>query len=116
LGFLGASTGAAAGLVAAARRQDVRAIVSRGGRPDFAGDALEDVTALTLLAVGVHDPEEPARAAYPHLHCERVLELGPAATHLFEEPGTPGAGVALGRAWFLHHLDPSAAEACHAAS
>ena len=118
LGFFGVSTGAAAGLVAAARRQDVLAIVSRGGRPDFAGDALEDVTPPTLLVVGGHDPEVPAlnRAAYRHLHCERVLELGPAATHLFEEPGTPGAGVALGRSWFLQHLDLSAAEACDAAS
>jgi putative phosphoribosyl transferase len=118
LGFFGASTGAAAALVAAAGRQDVRAIVSRGGRPDLAGDALENVTAPTLLIVGGHDPEVLAlnRSAYRHLQCERLLEVVPAATHLFEEPGTLEAVVALARAWFVQHLDPSAAEARHAVS
>ena len=118
LGFFGASTGAAAALVAAAGRHDVRAIVSRGGRPDLAGDALEKVTAPTLLIVGGHDPEVLAlnRAAYRHLHCERRLEVVSGATHLFEEPGTLEAVVALARAWFVQHLDPSAAEARHAVS
>ena len=116
LGFFGASTGAAAALVAAAGRQDVRAIVSRGGRPDLAEDALENVTAATLLIVGGHDPEVLAlnRAAYRRLHCERRLEVVPGATHLFEEPGTLEAVVALARAWFLQHLarNASGGEAC----
>ena len=106
LGFFGASTGAAAALVAAAGRKDVRAIVSRGGRPDLAGDALETVTAPTLLIVGGLDPEVLAlnRAACRRLRCERKLEMVPGATHLFEEPGTLESVVALARAWFLRHL------------
>ena len=115
LGFFGASTGAAAALVAAAGRRDVRAIVSRGGRPDLAGDALENVIAPTLLIVGGHDPEVLAlnRSAYRRLRCERRLEVVPGATHLFEEPGTLESVVALARAWFLHHLDRRAEEAGH---
>lgn len=115
LGFFGASTGAAAALVAAARRQDVRAIVSRGGRPDLAGDALENVTAPTLLIVGGHDPEVLTlnRSAYRRLRCERRLEVVPGATHLFEEPGTLESVVALARAWFLQRLAPSSTEARH---
>ncbi len=107
LGFFGASTGAAAALVAAAARDDVRAIVSRGGRPDMANYALEKVTAPTLLIVGGHDPEVLAlnRSAYARLKCERRLEVVPGATHLFEEPGTLEAVVALARDWFLHHLE-----------
>jgi putative phosphoribosyl transferase len=106
LGFFGASTGAAAALVAAAARTDVRAIVSRGGRPDLAGDALPQVTAATLLIVGGNDPEVLAlnRAAYRQLQCERWLEVVPGATHLFEEPGTLEAVVTLARTWFLRHL------------
>ena len=113
LGFFGASTGAAAALVAAAGRQDVRAIVSRGGRPDLAGDVLETVTAPTLLIVGGHDPEVFAlnRSAYRHLRCECRLEVVPGATHLFEESGTLESVVALARAWFLQHLDREAEEA-----
>ncbi|HSJ39652.1 MAG TPA: alpha/beta hydrolase, partial [Xanthobacteraceae bacterium] len=116
LGLFGASTGAAAALVAAAERQDVRTIVSRGGRPDLAGDALEKVTTPTLLIVGGHDPEVLAlnRAASRRLRCARRLEVVPGATHLFEEPGTLEAVVTLARAWFVQHLDPSAAEARHA--
>lgn len=115
LGFFGASTGAAAALVAAAGRRDVRAIVSRGGRPDLAGDALEDVTAPTLLIVGGHDPEVLAlnRSAYRRLRCDRRLEVIPGATHLFEEPGALEAVVALARAWFLRHLHLNSAEARH---
>lgn len=107
LGFFGASTGAAAALVASAGRDDVRAIVSRGGRPDMANDALENVMAPTLLIVGGHDPEVLAlnRAACARLKCERRLEVVPHATHLFEEPGTLEAVVALARDWFLHHLE-----------
>ena len=115
LGFFGASTGAAAALVAAAGRQDVRAIVSRGGRPDLAGGALENVTAPTLLIVGGHDLEVLAlnRSAYRRLHCQRRLEVVPGATHLFEEPGTLESVVALARAWFLQHLAPITTEANH---
>ena len=111
LGFFGASTGAAAALVAAAGRKDIRAIVSRGGRPDLAEEALENVTAPTLLIVGGHDPEVLAlnRSAHRRLHCERRLEVVPGATHLFEEPGTLESVVALARAWFLQHLAPQ----CH---
>ena len=116
LGFFGASTGAAAALVAAAGRTDVRAIVSRGGRPDLAGGALTKVTAATLLIVGGNDPDILAlnRTAYRQLHCERQLEVVPGATHLFEEPGTLEAVVALGRAWFLRHLTTPTAERGHA--
>ena len=115
LGFFGASTGAAAALVAAARRKDVRAIVSRGGRPDLAADALEHVTAPTLLIVGGDDPDVLTlnRAAHRDLRCERRLDVVPGATHLFEEPGTLEAVVTLARAWFLQHLVPTTTEASH---
>jgi putative phosphoribosyl transferase len=116
LGFFGASTGAAAALVAAAGRDDVAAIVSRGGRPDLAGPALTKVTAATLLIVGGDDPEVLSlnKAAYRRLSCTRRLEIVSGATHLFEEPGTLEAVVALARAWFEHHLASDAAEAAHA--
>jgi putative phosphoribosyl transferase len=116
LGLFGASTGAAAALVAAAQRSDVRAVVSRGGRPDLAGNALTKVTAATLLIVGGHDPQVLAlnQAAYRRLTCERRLEVVPGASHLFEEPGTLEAVVVLARAWFLRHLAGAAAEAGHA--
>lgn len=116
LGFFGASTGAAAALVAAAGRDDVRAIVSRGGRPDLAGQALPKVTAATLLIVGGDDPEVLSlnKAAYRRLGCTRQLEVVPGATHLFEEPGTLEAVVALARAWFEHHLTSDVTEAEHA--
>ncbi len=106
VGFFGASTGAAAALVAAAGHTGVRAVVSRGGRPDMAGPALARVTAATLLIVGGDDPQVLAlnRAAYRQLRCERRLEIVPGATHLFEEPGTLEAVVGLARGWFLRHL------------
>jgi dienelactone hydrolase len=115
LGFFGASTGAAAALVAAAARKDVRAIVSRGGRPDLAGDALAQVNAPTLLIVGSRDREVLAlnRAAYRQLHGEHRLDVVPGATHLFEEPGTLEAVVVLARAWFLQHLSIPSAETGH---
>jgi dienelactone hydrolase len=115
IGFFGASTGAAAALVAAAGRQDVRAIVSRGGRPDLAGDALEKVAAPTLLIVGGHDPDvlDLNRAAYRRLCCKRQLEVVPGATHLFEEPGTLRSVVTLARVWFLKHLHRNAEEVRH---
>jgi putative phosphoribosyl transferase len=106
LGFFGASTGAAAALVAAAARRDVAAVVSRGGRPDLAGDALGDVAAPTLLIVGGRDPEVLAlnRAAYRRMRCERRLEIVAGATHLFEEPHALETVVDLARDWFVDHL------------
>ena len=106
IGYFGASTGAAAALVAAAGDQRVRAIVSRGGRPDLAGDFLPDVTAATLLIVGGADTAVLAlnRAAYPRLGGLKRLEVVPGATHLFEEPGALDAVTALARLWFLDHL------------
>jgi alpha-beta hydrolase superfamily lysophospholipase len=118
VGFFGASTGAAAALVAAAGRPDILAIVSRGGRPDLAGDAVERVTAPTLLIIGGRDPEVLAlnRSAYRRLQCERRLEVVPGATHLFEEPGTLEAVVALAQDWFLRHLGSTVMEATHVVS
>ncbi len=106
LGFFGASTGAAAALVAAANVSDVRAVVSRGGRPDLAGPALPKVRAPTLLIVGGEDTAVLTlnRAALAAMRCERRLEIVPGATHLFEEPGTLDAVVDLARDWFLRCL------------
>ena len=106
IGYFGASTGAAAALVAAADDRRVRAVVSRGGRPDLAGDFLPDVTAATLLVVGGADQEVLAlnRAAYERLGGIRRLEVVPGATHLFEEPGALESVAALARLWFLDHL------------
>jgi len=116
IGFFGASTGAAAALVAAAGRTDIRAVVSRGGRPDLADDALDKVTAPTLLIVGGHDREVLAlnRAAYSRMQCEKRLAVVPGATHLFEEPGTLEAVVELARDWFLRHLAGKSGETEHA--
>jgi len=107
LGLFGASTGAAAALVAAARRQDeVQAVVSRGGRPDLAGDALESVRCATLLIVGGEDRpvigmnEEAAR----RMPVDAELRIVPRATHLFEEPGALEQVVEHARDWFVHHL------------
>jgi dienelactone hydrolase len=108
VGCFGASTGAAAALLAAADRpQRVGAVVSRGGRPDLAGDALRRVTAPTLLIVGGNDPEVLAlnRAALAALAGEARLEIVPGATHLFEEPGALERVAELARDWFLRHLD-----------
>jgi dienelactone hydrolase len=107
VGCFGASTGAAAALVAAADRPErVGAVVSRGGRPDLAGDALRRVTAPTLLIVGGNDPEVLAlnRAALAALAGEARLEIVPGATHLFEEPGALERVAELARDWFLRHL------------
>ena len=111
LGYFGASTGAAAALVGAAARPDVRAVVSRGGRPDLAGDALGVVRAASLLIVGGDDTEVVAlnRAAARQMRCEHRLAVVPGATHLFEEPGTLEQVVELARAWFLEHLTPAGA-------
>ena len=108
IGYFGASTGAAAALVAAAERtKAVAAIVSRGGRPDLAGAALPRVQAPTLLIVGGNDIPviEMNRAALAELRCEKRLEIVPGATHLFEEPGTLERVADLAREWFKAYLE-----------
>lgn len=113
IGYFGASTGAGAALLAAVQRPSaVRAVVSRGGRPDLAGPALGRVRAPTLLVVGSNDPAviELNREAFERLRCEKRLEIVPGATHLFEEPGTLDIVAALARDWFLPHLAGEAAE------
>ena len=103
----GASTGAAAALVAAAARpQQVAAVVSRGGRPDLAIDALPMVQAPTLLIVGQRDPEvlQFNRQAMAHLKCETKLVVVPGATHLFEESGALEEVARLAREWIVDHV------------
>jgi putative phosphoribosyl transferase len=109
LGYFGSSTGAAAALVAAAELRDsVGAVVSRGGRPDLAGDALGHVKAATLLIVGGADkPVIPLNEeAYYLLHCERALRIVPGASHLFEEQGTLEKVASMAAEWFEGHLQP----------
>ena len=109
IGYFGASTGAAAALVAAAVRPDVvSAVVSRGGRPDLAGAALMHVRAPTLLIVGGNDGQviQLNRAALAQLRCEKQLMIVPGATHLFEEPGALDEVARLARDWFHRHLIP----------
>ncbi|MEU1377110.1 phosphoribosyltransferase [Streptomyces triculaminicus] len=105
--YFGASTGAAAALWAAAEAGDgVAAVVSRGGRPDLAGDRLEEVRSPTLLIVGGHDNVvlDLNRQAAGRLRCENELAVVPLATHLFEEPGALDAVADLARDWFTRHL------------
>jgi putative phosphoribosyl transferase len=107
VGLFGASTGAAAALVAAAARPHLaRAVVSRGGRPDLAGEFLRLVHQPTLLIVGQHDPTvvELNRQAMDKLAGETRLAIVPGASHLFAEPGTLEQAAALARDWFLKHL------------
>ncbi len=106
LGLFGASTGAAAALVAAAHEPRVRAVVSRGGRPDLAGSWLKRVHAPTLLIVGSHDEEVLMlnRAAAKNLGGEQRLAVVPGATHLFEEPGTLEEAARLAAEWFAKRL------------
>jgi putative phosphoribosyl transferase len=107
LGYFGASTGAAAALIAAAQRHTrVGAVVSRGGRPDLASAALPHVRAPTLLIVGGldHAVIEMNRDALARLTCEKRLEIVPGATHLFEEPGTLERVADLATVWFAGHL------------
>jgi putative phosphoribosyl transferase len=107
LGYFGASTGAAAALVAAASQgQDVKAVVSRGGRPDLAGDALTQVRSPTLLIVGADDMHvvELNRRALAQLRCEKQLKIIPGATHLFPEPGALEKVAYLATQWFQLHL------------
>ena len=107
IGFFGASTGAGAALWAAAEPgSPVRAIVSRGGRPDLARARLDAVRAPTLLIVGGRDEAvlDMNRDAASHLSCEHRIEVVPGATHLFEEPGALEAVADLAARWFLEHL------------
>ena len=106
IGYFGASTGAGAALVAAANDGRVFAVVSRGGRPDLAGGALERVRAPTLLIVGGHDRQVIAlnREAQQRLKAESELVIVPGATHLFEEPGALDAVITHASRWFLTHL------------
>ena len=110
IGLFGASTGAAAALrAAAARPKRVDAVVSRGGRPDLAGDALPRVLAPTLLIVGGDDGVviDMNREAAARMHCVHSVHIVPGATHLFEEPGKLEQVARLAREWFVEHLDRS---------
>jgi putative phosphoribosyl transferase len=114
IGYFGASTGAAAALSAAADPgAQVSAVVSRGGRPDLAGPALERVRAPTLLIVGGDDRTvlDLNRAARARLRCENHLEVVPGATHLFEEPGALERVAELATRWFATHLAATSASA-----
>ena len=113
VGYFGASTGAAAALVAATRVEDVGAIVSRGGRPDLAGNALARVSAPTLLIVGGADREVLAlnRLAQARMNCAVRLDVVPGATHLFEEPGALEQVATLAADWFVAHLGDAAGRA-----
>ena len=116
VGLFGASTGAAAALVAAAARPfTVQAVVSRGGRPDLAGEFLRLVFQPTLLIVGGYDATviELNRNATQVLPVETRLEIVPGATHLFEEPGALEQAARLARDWFLRHLKPLHAARAH---
>ena len=107
VGYFGSSTGGGAALVAAAQiPRDVGAVVSRGGRPDLTGEALPKVQAPTLLIVGGNDDIviELNEQARDRMRCEVKLEIVPAATHLFEEPGALEKVAKLASDWFLLHL------------
>jgi putative phosphoribosyl transferase len=110
-GYFGSSTGAAAALVAAAELgETIAAVVSRGGRPDLAGDALDRVSASTLLVVGGEDYPVISlnEEAYDRLRCEKALRIVPGATHLFEEPGTLETVARMAAEWFADQLQPMA--------
>jgi putative phosphoribosyl transferase len=108
VGYFGASTGGGAALVAAADESvEVSAVVSRGGRPDLAGEAaLGKVKAPTLLIVGGDDSQviDLNQKALAQLRCEKRLEIVPGATHLFEEPGTLEKVARLAADWFERHV------------
>jgi len=106
VGYFGASTGAAAALWAAADDSTVRAVVSRGGRPDLAMPRLGNLHTPTLLIVGSRDTQvlELNRQAADKMSCEHRIEIVPGATHLFEEPGTLETAARLAGNWFVHYL------------
>jgi dienelactone hydrolase len=107
IGYFGASTGAGAALVAAAELPRlIHAVVSRGGRPDLADDALERVHAPTLAIVGGNDPLvlDLNRKALARMNCVKALHVIPGAGHLFEEPGALEEVAKLARAWFVEEL------------
>jgi len=107
VGYFGASTGAGAALVAAAEDpENIFAVVSRGGRPDLAGESLDSVKAPTLLLVGGHDGVVITlnENAFNKLHCTKELKIIPRATHLFEEPGTLEQVAELASAWFSKQI------------
>ena len=107
IGYYGASTGAAAALIAAAKLPEhTKAVVSRGGRPDLAAEYLSKVKAPTLLIVGGNDPEvlEMNKDALRRIRVEKKLDVVPGATHLFEEPGKLEEVARLSIDWFLNHL------------
>lgn len=109
IGLFGSSTGAAAALIAAAKYPEaIRAVVSRGGRPDLAGDALSQVRAPTLLIVGGRDVTVMGlnRQAFERLRAKKELEIVPGATHLFEEPDTLEQVAHLAQMWFTTHFSP----------
>lgn len=110
-GYFGASTGAAAALIAAAQDPSISAVVSRGGRPDLAMRCLGQVKAPTLLIVGGEDVPVIAlnERAYERIKCEKALKIVPGATHLFEEAGTLEQVVQLATDWFERHLKSGAA-------
>jgi putative phosphoribosyl transferase len=117
IAYFGASTGAAAALVAAVERpNDVGAVVSRGGRPDLADEALERVRAPTLLIVGGNDLPviRLNQIAFARLRCEKQLTIVPGATHLFEEPGALDDVAHLARAWFQRHFTSAAQHSAEA--
>ena len=107
VGYFGASTGAAAALIAAAKKSDIIfAVVSRGGRPDLAMESLPEVKAPTLLIVGGEDFQviELNETALRMINAKKKLEIIPGATHLFEEPGALEKVAALSAKWFIENL------------
>lgn len=113
IGLFGASTGAAAALITAAElKQQIAAVVSRGGRPDLAKEALPKVDAPTLLIVGGEDEMVLAlnRTAMSQMHCVNKLHVVPGATHLFEEPGALEQVVSVAAGWFLQNMQASASK------
>lgn len=109
IGYFGASTGGAAALVAAAALgEKISAVVSRGGRPDLAGEALPQVLSPTLLLVGGYDDVviQLNQQAFERLHCPKELKIVPGASHLFEEPGKLEIVAQLAAEWFQLYLKP----------
>ncbi|MDF2691209.1 MAG: hypothetical protein K0S29_1064 [Gammaproteobacteria bacterium] len=106
MGYFGASTGAASAIEAAAELDFIKAVVSRGGRPDLANSKLSRLKAPTLLIVGGHDPQVLLlnQSAYARIHCVKKLEIVANASHLFEEAGTLEQAALLAKNWFIQYL------------